>query len=186
MNVKQHLNNVFFSVFIGALLFGAKDINNIEHLSPKIVLFLIFVFSLRLKIYLDDTEFLGSSESTSRKDFKIGYITSIISWILFCVVGYCIWNPSLLWAITFLIISIVFITIWTVFAAFIVNPKNENAKKWFWFNLTYMIFLILLYLTITFESNFEILNILQYVILFSLIFTAGFDFKKSKSIHKIT
>ena len=189
MNVKQQLNNSFFALFIGALLIGARDTQNFEHVDIKMICLFFFLFFLRLKLYLDDNvNFSTGDRSSNRKDFIFGYLTTMMSWIIFPISAYRVWDESSNISILFMSISLVFASMWTFSAAYVIEPKESDYKMWLKTNAFYLIFLGLVIL----NNNIDLIGLRQdlrnftsVILTFILIVGLYFDYIQSNTFTNI-
>jgi hypothetical protein len=189
MNVKQQLNNSFFALFIGALLIGAKETQNFEHVDIKMICLFFFLFFLRLKLYLDDNvNFNSNDQSSNRKDFIFGYLTTMMSWIIFPIAAYRVWDEASNISILFISISLVFASLWTFSAAYVIEPKESHYKMWLKNNVFYLIFLGLIVL----NNNINSIGLRQDLrdfnsVILTLILIVGlyFDYIKSNTFTNI-
>ena len=128
------LNNAMLSVTMGAFLFGAQNIikqnheNLIDFFSIPLLFFLFFFF-LRIKIYIDDSFLLLKSEKDSRPYKQYGRFSSVVAWFFFILSAYNLTNQYAYW---FFICAFFCSSTW-VFLSLLqggkVSTKDEVVRK---------------------------------------------------------
>jgi hypothetical protein len=123
---------------IGAAIVGLYNTN------PKLTqdyipeyLFFVFLVAFRVKLYLDDQIFFLSIADFESKNFKIGMIFALASWILIVLSALSTSKLGNNNSYLFLLLSVMVSTLWIVSEAFRVGAYHEQYY-WIATNALYM------------------------------------------------
>jgi hypothetical protein len=123
MPLIQALSWSAFTLFLGAIFLGFRDINeSLWDINAQYYTYAAFILTLRFKIALDDHFYFGVSKF-DRWPSILGFVFGSISWILFIFSAYTI--PKLPDSYLLLLIAIGFSLIWIV----VVSLRGEGFYK---------------------------------------------------------
>lgn len=124
-----------FMIFIGALLYGVRDIGKpVLELGAQTYIYIAFIFVLRFKMALDDHFYFGVTVM-KRWQSIIGFFVGVVSWFFYIFAGYSL--PVLADSYLLLLLAVAISTLWIV-----VTSINEGfyreQKIWLATNAAYM------------------------------------------------
>lgn len=126
MNPFQSLNLAIFAGTIAALLAALARINTPLGDRPVVLwLFVAFMFVFRLKLFLDDHKHFESAD-TAKKQFKVGLILGVASWLFWGLSA--TFAPNLRDAYGFAIVALVLSTSWIVVANLPLNYGKKDIR----------------------------------------------------------
>ncbi len=138
MNEFKALNNAVFGGTIFLLISGLlKDAPGLETRPISLWLFVIFFFLLRMKIFWDNQQYFGKTE-TKNINFKIGTIVGFISWMIWAVAAWSINNLREAYFYVGLAISISMV--WIIIDAL---RKGACREQYFWIISNIIIIMLL-------------------------------------------
>jgi hypothetical protein len=139
MNIYQSLNTTIFGGTLAALVAGLfKTSGEVTDQPLTLWLFIAFFVLLRMKIFLDDYKYFGTTE-TRNPHFKTGFLIGFISWMLGAIGGYAVFNLRAAYLLVGAAIGTS--TIWIVIVAL---RKGAYREQYYWF-ATNTIFMLLLW-----------------------------------------
>ncbi len=177
MNQFQGLNTTFFGGTILALIAGIfRDQTPLEQRPLSLWLLVAFFFLLRLKIFWDDQQYFGKTE-TKNVHFKVGLIIGIISWIVWVGAAWTV--NDLREAYFFIGLAIGVSMLWIIADAL---RKGAYREQYFWI-ATNTGFILLLWGT--YRRNKPVGDIATWCFLGLAITLVVVDFFISKSVPEL-
>lgn len=139
MNIYQSLNTTIFGGTLAALLAGLfKASGRVVDQPLTLWLFVAFFVLLRLKIFLDDYKYFGTTE-TKNTHFKTGVVIGLTSWLLWAIGGYAVFTLRDAYLLVGTAIGVS--TIWIIVVAL---RKGAYREQYYWV-ATNTIFMLLLW-----------------------------------------
>ena len=142
MNIFQALNLSIFVGTLSALVAGLSKIpGTIGDWGLTLWLFVALFLFLRLKMVLDDQAYFSQAK-TKNINFKIGFVTAIVSWLFWALGAYSV---SQLQQAYFMVgIAILISTLWILIVALLAGATREHYA-WLGVNIVMVLLLLATY-----------------------------------------
>ena len=177
MNMYKGFNNVIFACTFLALIAGLfRDQTPFEQRPLTLWLFVAFFFLLRMKIFMDDQQYFGKTETKS-PHFKIGIIIGPLSWLAWVAAA---WSISNLRDCYFLVGVAIGISILTIVV--VALRKGVYKEQYFWI-ATNTVFILLLWGL--YRRNMPTNDIMTWALLGLAIALVVVNFLFSKSVPEL-
>lgn len=177
MNMYQGFNNAIFGGTLLALIAGLfRDQTPFDQRPLTLWLFVAFFFLFRLKIFWDDQQYFGKTE-TKNPHFKIGVIVGLVSWLFWVAAAWAISNVRESYFLAGVAIGISLL--WIVVVAL---RSGAYKEQYFWI-ATNTIFILLLWWL--FKRNLPTGDLVTWCLLGFAIALVVIDFFLSKSVPEL-
>jgi len=143
VNIFQAINNAMFvGTLVGLISALSRTSGTLSEKPLSLWLFSLFFFLLRLKIFLDDHQYFGGTQTKNRR-FKVGFVVGALSWAAWIFAGLSLSNLSDAYLLT--ILALLISIIWIAIAMFMRNTNNRKQVWWLIGNALYLCFLWVAY-----------------------------------------
>jgi hypothetical protein len=177
MNIFQSLNLGMFGLTLAALVAGfAKIPAPLRQRPVTLWLFVSFFILFRLKMFLDDHKYFGSTK-TKNVHFKIGFMVGFLSWLFWALGAWSV--QSLRDAYFFVGVAILIATLWIIVVAVRKRPYRE---QYIWL-ATNTLFVLILW--ISYRRNITDADWVTWTALSIAIVLVLIDLVFSKSIPEL-
>ena len=139
-------------------------------------LFVAFFLLIRLKIFLDDHKYFGTTE-TKNVHFKIGFVVGVLSWFFWAFGGWSV--PELQDAYFLVGVAISVSTVWIVAVALRTGAYRE---QYIWIGTNA---LFVLFLWIAYRRNQPEGDLITWTVFGVGLLLVSFDFVFSKSVPEL-